>query len=278
MEEIAPAKLQSLGNPSDILNMSMENLRENLLQIPDNEEAEQEYWAEKSKVYQDTVKQSENALRFLNDYGLPGSVHSIQAANDILSLDQTVYQQWKDLLKKETGKSVQTDAADRELVSTGLESISDDLINSLTDQKSMVSQYDKLEQDVSSKISQYVDNTEISSQDITALQRISNGFSFLQQLARRECYEIPLAVGDKVTNVNVTILRNTGETGKVDINIQSETLGKVTIGFSMKDQAVKGLITCDNRAGLEVIKSNSENLKEAIDIKKYVIKLLNYLI
>jgi hypothetical protein len=276
MEEIAPAKLQSLGNPSDILNMSMEKLSENLQEVPDNEEAEQEYWAEKSKVFQDTVKQSESALKFLNDYGIPSSIHNIQAANDILSLDQTVFRRWKDLLGRNSGKPVPSETADTGHIPTDIEAMSEGLINSLTDQDSMVSQFDNIEQGVSNQIKQYIDNAEITSQDITALQRISNGFSFLQQLARRECFEIPLAVGDKVTNVNVTIIRNTGETGKVDINIQSDTLGKITVGFSMKEQAVKGLITCDNRAGLEAIQSNSETLKEAIVQSGVEVKQLHY--
>jgi hypothetical protein len=100
--------------------------------------------------------------------------------------------------------------------------------------------------------------------------------SFLQKLARKESYEIPISIGERVTNVNVTILRNTEEIGKVNISMVSETLGKISAGFSVKENVLKGLITCDNRFGLEAIQSVSEDLKEAIAQEGVEVKQINY--
>jgi hypothetical protein len=88
--------------------------------------------------------------------------------------------------------------------------------------------------------------------------------AFLNNLATKESYEIPLAVGDRVTNVNVTILRNTEETGKVDISVISDHLGKVTASFSARKEGVNGFVSCDNQKGLDTLKSYEETIKQSI--------------
>ncbi len=276
MEEITPKKLQTLENTDDIMNMSVEKLQENLLIVPDNEESELAYWSQKVKTYQNTVDQADNALRLLNDYSIPSSIQNILAANDVLSTDQSIYKQVNNLLKKEKEQSAQKVEAETEQTQTDVATVSERLINSLTNQKSMKTEYESVEKDVNKLINQFYENPVITSQDITALQRISNGMSFLQKLATRESYEIPISVEGEVTNVNVTILRNKEETGKVDISINSETLGKVSMGFTVKEQGLKGLITCDNRFGLEAIESRSEELKEAIEQGGLELRQLNY--
>jgi len=276
MQDIAPNKLQAMGNTEDIMNMSVEKLQESLLDSSGNDESEQAYWSYKLKTYQEVTEQADNAMRLLKDYEITSSIHNIQAADDMLSIDQSFYKQWKKLLDKGIESSSEPVEPTTVQFKSDVAMMSENLINASTNQRSMTEQYEKMGQDVSKVINQAYENPIITAQDITTLQRISNGMSFLQKLAKRECYEIPIAIGDKVTNVNVTIIRNTEESGKVDISIASETLGKVSAGFAVKEQGLKGLITCDNRFGLEAIQSASEDLKEAITQGGLEVRQINY--
>jgi len=276
MNEITPANLQAMGNTDDIMNMSVERLQENLLDSSDKDGSEQAYWTQKLENYQEVNKQADNAMQLLKDYEIPSSIHNIQAANDILSTDQSIYKQWKKLLENGTENSSQLVEPTTEQIESDVAAMSKNLINALTNHLSMTAEYERMEQDVNKVLTQAYENPVITAQDITTLQRISNGMSFLQRLAKKESYEIPILIGDKVTNVNLTIIRNTEETGKVDISIASETLGKVTAGFSVKEQELKGLITCDNRFGLEAIQSVSEDLKEVFKHGGLKVKSINY--
>ncbi len=276
MDEITPAKLQGMGKTEDIWNLSMEKLQERLQEVPDNEEVEQEYWAQKTEVYKQTIEQSNMALKLLKDYEIPSSIHNIQAANELLSMDQTVFNQLKNLLKnKGTGQAITAKEEDGK-GAWEISNISDDLVDSIIDQESLLSQFEKVEKEVNSQLNSLYENEKITSQDIVALQHISNGLSFLKQLAKRESYEIPIAVGDMITNINVTIVRNIGETGKVDISVQSDTFGKISAVLSVKDKEVKGLITCNNRFGLETVQSENDSLKETISKAGLTVKQINY--
>lgn len=275
-EELTPARLHALGDTADILNMSAEKLEDSLKDAPDNEEAEQDYWADKAKNYRDTVEQSERALRFLKEFDLPGNLHNIQAANDILSMDQTVYRQWKNLLKKEKSSTAGSPENEEEQMPADISQISEGFLRSLNDRDSMIKQFDEVDKHIGSRLDRFYDSETITSQDIAALQRISNGMSFLRKLATRESYEIPLAVGDSITNVNVTVIRNTGEAGKVDISVNSDLLGRISAVFTVKEQAVNGLITCDNRPGLDALREERENLNEAVTQGGLTVKQLSY--
>lgn len=276
MEEITPAKLQQAGDMNDLLNMSIEKLKGTLENTPDNEAIEQEYWTQKTIELQNTADASESALGFLRDYSIPDSISNIQAAKDLLSGDQSLYKQWKTQLDKEKVNTNQISENSKDLSKADISVFSEDLINSLSDSNSMIGQYDKIEQAINKQINNFYESQDIKSEDISALQRINNGVSFLQNLAKREYYEIPILVGDKVTNVNVTILRNSKDSGKVNISVQSDTLGKISAGFSVKNQTLKGLITCDNRLGLEAIQSESTSFEETITQEDLEVKQINY--
>ena len=278
MDKIEPNKLQSLGKTKDIMNMSVERLQETMLEVPDDNKLNKTYWSEKLDTYQKITEHADNAIQFLNDLNIPSSMNNIQAANDALSDNQFIYKQWKNLLEQKRENSSGSFDMVSEPVNSEVSTMSEDIINAFTNRQSMIDQYQKMEKDTNKRLDLFYENPVITSQDITTLQRISNGMSFLKTMAKRENFEIPIAVGDKITNVNVTILRNTEETGKVNINMTSEKLGKISASLTVKELGVKGLITCDNRFGLEAIQSVSDDIEDAITQVGVEMRQMNYAI
>jgi hypothetical protein len=197
-------------------------------------------------------------------------------ANDEINKDQSLYKQWKAIRDKQNQNTDNIEMSTYTAEDTELDGISEGLINSLKNQKSMIDQYETAEQTIKQQMNLFYESKSITSQDIASIQRINNGLSFVQLMAKRESYEIPMTIGDKITSVNVTFIRNTNETGKVDINIHSDTFGKITAGFSVKNLALNGLITCDNRFGLEALQSESQNLKDAVNGAGFEMKQINY--
>ncbi len=274
MDEITPGKLQFLGNTQDIMEMSVEKLKEELINRAENTEEENNYWNQKLKEYHEVTDQSENAQRILKSFDIPDSLSNIQAAKDLLSSDQTFYKQIGRLQKRWNNE--ETDSKNMEQPFMELADVSENLINAMTGPEDVKEQYQILEQEVNKLFNQTYDNPVVTARDISALQRINYGISLIHKLAGRESYEIPLAVGDNITNVNVTILRNTGEYGKVNISADSETLGKISVGLSVKEQGINALITCDNRTGLEAARMKSRELINAVYKSGNEIKQLNY--
>jgi hypothetical protein len=286
-DEMEPGKLASIGASEDIMNMPIEVLQDKLQSSSGNDSIdnskEQEYWAEKVKDYRELIENSDEAIHLLKNNQLPVTIQNIQAAADLLSGEQSFYKQWKNISRDMDSNHTEMEPApDSESLTGNLEepisidTISEGLINGMENHNTMTEQYSVIEQNVEGIIAQLYENPLITTKDIKTLQRISNGMAFLNNLAARESYEIPLAVGDKVTNVNVTILRNTEETGKVDIGVTSDHLGKVTASFSIKKEGLKGFVTCDNREGLDTLKSYGETFKQSILQAGIEVNQMNY--
>jgi hypothetical protein len=273
-EEIEPGQLASLGSTDDIMNMPIEVLQDKLNSSKNdsiNSSEEQEYWSEKVRDYRELIENSQEAIHLLKSNQLPVTIQNIQAAADLLSGEQSFYKQWKnitaDMDSDDTEMKLDSDSGtftgNQEEPLT-IDTMSEGLISSMKDHSTMIEQYSTIEKNVENIIAQLYENPLITTKDIKTLQRISNGMAFLNNLATKESYEIPLAVGDRVTNVNVTILRNTEETGKVDISVISDHLGKVTASFSARKEGVNGFVSCDNQKGLDTLKSYEETIKQSI--------------
>ena len=285
--DIEPDKLASLGNSEDIMNMSIEVLQDKLISSPLDDSIdsgkEQEYWSEKVKDYRELIENSKEAIHFIESNQLPVTIQNIQAATDLLSGEQSFYKQWKKITPGMDSDYTEASSILDSINFTesqeepfSVDTISEGLISSMDNHNTMIEQYSIIEENVENIITQLYENPVITTKDIKTLQRISNGMAFLNNLATKESYEIPLAIGDKVTNVNVTILRNTEEAGKVDISINSENLGKVNVNFSIKKEGLKGFITCDNRNGLDTLKSYEDRIKQSILQEGIEVKQMNY--
>jgi hypothetical protein len=274
MDELSPNKLKEIGNVEGILDQSIERLYENLKQAPEDNKIEQEYLNDKLKTYEDIIQNSSSAIKLLEDYNIPNSINNIQAANDVLNKDQSIYKQLQKVMNQ---NEEVTESKDNygDAATIDMKSMSDKLIQSMNSPEEVQVQYESIDVDVNNFLNKIYENTTISSDDITTLKRINNGISFINKLARRECYEIPITLGDKITNVNVTFVRNTDMNGKLDIKFSSDVLGDVTMNLSVKDEQLKGLILCDNRNTLSIMESSMESIKTAITDAGVEVKQLN---
>lgn len=268
-ETISPQKLQALGSVENLFDMSVENLYENLMQASGDAELEQEYWTQKTNDYKENIKNSREALNLLENLDIPNNLQNMEAVKNMLSADQSIYKQWKRLVETQTN-------LDDNNASFNISTISDNLIESFSNSENANNEYKKIGFEASKLEDIIYNNEELTSQDLISLQRFNNGISFLQKLATRESYEIPIPIGDAITQVNVTVLRNTGENGKVNISVNSESLGKLNMELTVKNNSLKGLILSDNRLGLEAFQNSKEDIIQAINSVGIDVKQMNY--
>lgn len=277
VEDITPDKLKAAGNTEEVLSMSIEELHEKITQNKELSSTDHAYLQSKTQELKDLLGNNEEAIKLLSHYNLPVTVSNITAAGDVLGKGKNVFTQWKELIKADKTKIEGTSNPEAAIENNlGISSISDSLVEALSEPETIKGRYQEMEQDANEILDSFYSNPIITSADVSTLQRISYGMSFLSKMATKESYEIPLAVGDNITNVNVTILSNTKEAGKVNIKMDSDTLGAINVSLSVKDSRVNALITCDNRAGMEELASQKESLSEAVLASGIGINQINY--
>lgn len=267
---LEPDKLMQLELNNNF-EMSIETLYEKLANINDKNK-DLEYYEEQLKNIDGLVKMKIEAVDMLKNYELPVTVANLFAVKDYLSKDGGVFTK----LNKVVNSKMNKEFEGNENASFDLDSISDSLLNCFTDKDSMVNTYQELNNKWNTSWDSFIPETSFTLSDIRLLQGIGNGMSFITHMSYKESYEIPLKIGENYTNVNVTFLKNTGESGKVNITLDSNELGKVLAGITIKNNEANVFISSDTRTGYEALLGGRDNLTNAFHDKGLKIKQINY--
>lgn len=267
--EISPNRLDALGNMDKILNTPLDVLQDELLELPSMDVSDMKYYEERKLEYEDILKDSKEAMSLLKDLSLPSNLVNVQGAKEYLSLDNTFFHQYKRQISEEDAV---TRTEDDELLATN---ISDNIIDSFTDKDSVNKVYEKLSNEVNKALEHTLETSTISSKEILEMQRLNNSILFVSNLAQSERYQVPIAIGESITNVNVTLVHNQKENGIIDISLNSEVLGQVTMHFTLKENKLSGIINLDNRVGQDLIKEAIPNLKDNLEHSDIIVNQLN---
>lgn len=294
-ESLSPEGVKSLGGAKALENMPLEQLTEEMEGQP--KALEEEYYREQLNNIKDIAATGREAESLLRKENLPVTITNIMAASDYLQKDNTTFQKLNGLLNNkeilpgaqksnaaESTESVKDDSTpiidkasdNSEETTVSLESISDRLLGSMDSTDSITAAYEELETNVQELLQNYYEKGSLTSKDISELKRISNGMQFISEMAAKKSYQIPLATAEGVTNVNVTLLKNSGDAGKADIRISSAQFGQIGLKLSVKNNETSAFIVCETREGLNAMKGNESKLTEAFLTEDTKIKQINY--
>ncbi len=275
-EEITPQKLSQLQQEKQqdallpeeggrlwgsIRDLSLERLLEQL-QDRNNDTAHQELHTNTVQQIRDLSRNAEQALKFLNDYQMESTIQNIMLASRLLSNGlPPALRIVKQQQEEEEGNS------DQELKET------QELSDTLIDKSSVNEAFEKLEGQARTMLEKACSGEVIDSSRLAELKMLGQQTTFLRKLASREFYQIPVETAKGITNMNLTILRGSQESGRVSATLQSEALGDVKAEFSLKSRTVKGFITCNSREGLDRLRDNAAELMQAaaesgVDLKQ----------
>jgi len=289
-EELSPEKLQEIGQTlseagaqasqitsaipqlsseagtwNTIKNVPVEKLLEQLQNTEETKEAQEESYAAKVQEIRNLCNNSEQSIRFLNDFRVPSSPMNIIMANQILSNGESPITK---LFKKQNEKAEENS----ENSIKDLTNLSDTLI----DKSSINEAYEKLEENARDTLKMACSEEKIDSKRIAELKSMGQQITFLKTMAEKEFYQIPIETDQGITNINLTVIRGSGDSGKVAVTIASEKLGNIKADFSLKDQALKGFISSDSRSGLDQLRQYTDEIEKAARENEVTIKQLDF--
>ncbi|MGF7141640.1 hypothetical protein HNQ56_000050 [Anaerotaenia torta] len=243
-----------------IRDISLERLLEQL-QDRNNDTAHQELYTNTVQQIRELSRNGEQALKFLNDYQMESTIQNIMLASRLLSNGLPPALRIVKQQEEEEGNS------DQELKET------QELSDTLIDKSSINEAFEKLEGQARTMLEKACSGEVIDSSRLAELKMLGQQTTFLRKLASREFYQIPVETAKGITNMNLTILRGSQESGRVSAILQSEALGDVKAEFSLKSRTVKGFITCNSREGLDRLRDNAAELMQAaaesgVDLKQ----------
>lgn len=274
-EALADAKIwDTIGS------IPIDQLLDQIKNIEAGSSINQEYYYEKLRELRDIYNNSDQAIRFLNDYKLPCTTTNLLMAGQILNNSGTVFKRLLGLageegdVKDESGETGETDKKDEKTLSGLQKSLQ--LSDTLIDSKTINDAYNTLDQEVKAVIEDEAVSDEMDFTKLNRLKTIGKQIHFIKTLASREFYHIPIESAGKITNVNLTIIRGKGPGGKVAVSLLSESLGSIRAEASIKDNTLSGYIACDHVEGLKLLETQTDPLKAVLQEDNITIKQLNF--
>jgi hypothetical protein len=250
-----------------IKNIPIEKLSGQLQDAEGTQGPEDRVFAEKVREIRELCKNSEQSIRFLNDYQVPSTPMNIMIANQILSNGESPIKRFFQLKKENIVEKSENSLKEM-----------NELSDTLIDKHSMEEAYNQMETDAKETLQRSYSEERIDSRRLAELKSLGQQMTFARKLAEKEYYQIPIETGRGITNMNLTILRGTEDSGKVSVTVRSEQLGNIKAEFTLKDRMLKGFISSDSRGGLEQLQKNAGELETAAAESSVTLKQLNFVV
>ncbi len=247
MDSITPGKMQQINKDKDVnnlMNMTLESMEDQLQEVTEDPESDRQYATQMAEKIRGVAGSSQAAEAFLNTHHLATSLKFIEAAKEYYVGTKSIFKEIEEYADNEYNQLI--------------ESISE----SMTDAQTMQTLYRRID----SRVNVLLYRMEYGDQPVTqakvdSFRKISGGIELAKRLSRQEHYEIPVDMGEEITNMSLTVLQGAGDTGRVQMSINSESMGRIEGELAVRDRTINGFILCDTKDGLDTMKGCKEQLK-----------------
>ncbi len=227
-----------------------------LLDQAGSEEAQKEYEQKLYEEVRNAYKAEADVLQQLSDYAQPVTADHLLAMDTLLNASAESFRRMKDLLKNKDEK--------QNLIAKHGEEI----LRHMNSREEAVQTYEKMTQELQDTFEQEAfdpeDDRIRSSSDVRSMTGFYKQMGLMKSLAREENYEIPLEIDGTLTAINLKVIHNAEEEGKVAITFTSEPFGKTAAEFRVTEQGLGGYCTCEKEAGRVLLEQHKEEWKEQL--------------
>ncbi len=235
--------------PDQIYDLPLEQLQQELMELSDDKDQGQ--ISRKLEMLQELSKDGSNGFKFLESFQLPNSIQNIVAVKSMLELSPDIYNKADKILSS----------------SDSLHMYSEELVADLENSSEFQKNYENMQTDLIHQLKEKV--FAMSDQETTAtmvndINAMCDILSLNRHLQSKEFYNIPLKSKDTIINVNLTVVHNTEQKGKLRISFPIDHLGTVSVEAAIDQGQIKCLITSDSMIALDQLKAGARNLAEGM--------------
>ena len=224
-----------------------ESITDQILQGFKTKELNKQYAKDEADEIRNIITKEEAIVRALENADSPKSPINMAAANMLLNSRGTIF---KGLLKGLDEE--EKDVFDKEI---------SELADSFDDEdsvKNAINSFTEKTQEIIKNKAQIADKYI----DVKSLKLLNKQLSIINKMADSRTYEVPVIINGSYTSINLKIVNDTENAGKVKAYFETEETGKVSAEFDLRDGKVSGIITTENSFFEGVIKEREDSFKE----------------
>lgn len=245
LDKVEPEKLAQIADEKNIWDMNLEELLDAVRHAPADEELEGRYRKEELQRINDYRQIEDRVIAQLEAYDIPVTFRNMTAMEGIL---QGQGQLFKQLLQLDSNGEEELEQTFKEVLEASGE------------EEDIQGVYEKMEQKAKTLTKQFISDESLSSVDVRSMRTLYSQFRILGQMSRQEKYFVPLETKEGLTGVNLTIVHQRENQGKVQISMETETFGMVKAEFFVSSERISGYIAADSPDGLERLRSGDTAL------------------
>ena len=224
-----------------------ESITDQILQGFKTKELNKQYAKEEANEIRNIITKEEAIVRALENADSPKSPINMAAANMLLNSRDTIF---KGLLKGLDEE--EKDVFDKEI---------SELADSFDDEdsaKNAINSFTEKTQEIIKNKAQIADKYI----DVKSLKLLNKQLLIINKMADSRTYEVPVIINGSYTSINLKIVNDTENAGKVKAYFETEETGRVSAEFDLRDGKVSGIITTENSFFEGVIKEREDSFKE----------------
>lgn len=224
-----------------------ESITNQILQGFKTKELNKQYAKEEANEIRNIITKEEAIVRALENADSPKSPINMAAANMLINSRGTIF---KGLLKG-------LDEEEKDIFDKEISELADSFDDEDNVKNAINSFTEKTQEIIKNKVQiadKYI--------DVKSLKLLNKQLSIINKMADSRTYEVPVIINGSYTSINLKIVNDTENAGKVKAYFETEETGKVSAEFDLRDGKVSGIITTENSFFEGVIKEREDSFKE----------------
>lgn len=266
-EDITPDILQEMtdGEMEAFLGASVERMWEQTKKNTHDTDDKKEYFEEQAQEIRDVFANSEQAQAYVSELNIENTIENIIAADNMIENGYSVYRE-ADKRKNVLERKEQEEFDD----------VVDHFTEQMDSEDALDAQCQKAEKIIEDVLAKSYEQADITIEDLKQLKQLSRGMHFMGAVRQAKSYDIPIRTEEGITSLNLTIIRGAEESGKIQISMEDEVFGDVSMEFKVTKDALRGLILSDQRQSFEALKEQKEALEENLSQAGYQVRDISY--
>lgn len=224
-----------------------ESITDQILQGFKTKELNKQYAKEEANEIRNIITKEEAIVRALENADSPKSPINMAATNMLLNSRGTIF---KGLLKG-------LDEEEKDIFDKEISELADNFDDE-DSVKNAINSFTEKTQEIIKNKAQIADKYI----DVKSLKLLNKQLSIINKMADSRTYEVPVIINGSYTSINLKIVNDTENAGKVKAYFETEETGKVSAEFDLRDGKVSGIITTENSFFEGVIKEREDSFKE----------------
>ncbi len=211
---------------------------------------QKEYQAEQMQESREACEAEDAVIEELLHSRQPVTINNLAAADRLMHDRGAAYKRLQEYTTPENRSRV------RHAVSH--------LQEALTDKDNAQEAYEEMQRVFEDVLEERQYSGDISYIDLKAIQSCHKQLALAGNLAKEENYQIPVEIHGETTAINLRVLHDQDNGGKVKATFETQSHGKVAAEFSIRNGRVSGYVACSTQEGTAVITQKSESLQKGL--------------